>query len=134
MLKYLVFSCAIILSIDLNAAFQGGAPVEVCQTLMPNHGVEPQTVASPFLIRVSGNAKIRSTGSLNVTIQGKDEFKGFILQARESKKNTIIGSFEPSSKAKLLDCSPGKSVSISKSCKLILLPFRRVKKKFVSHL
>jgi len=33
-------------------AYSTGAPAQVCQTMLPNHGAAPQTSAQPYIISV----------------------------------------------------------------------------------
>lgn len=110
MFKYLISLFAILIVIDINVAFETGAPTEVCQTMTPKHyNAKPQLAPSPYQIRIDSR-NISLSGKLQVTIDGTEPFKGFILQARDAANN-ILGQFESHSMANVIDCPPGEKVS-----------------------
>ena len=61
-------------------AWPGGAPGSVCDTLVPNHGPAPQDNAnSPYSV-TTNTLTMTSGGTLEVTVQGSTNFKGFMIQ------------------------------------------------------
>ena len=61
-------------------AWPSGAPGSVCDTLLPNHRSAPQDNAnSPYLVTVATNT-LTSGATLEVTVQGSTNFKGFMIQ------------------------------------------------------
>ena len=62
------------------SAYSFGAPGGACDTLLPRHGVAAQDNAhSPYSVTVSSTTLI-SGGTLEVTVKGSTNFKGFMIQ------------------------------------------------------
>ena len=70
-----------------------GAPSSQCVSMMPNHGVLPQTVASPYQVKVNKTYYMYGK-NVHVSIESSTEYiKGFLIQARSVGQNTAIGTF-----------------------------------------
>jgi len=88
--------------------YGSGAPRDACEDMIPQHGLDPQTSAFPYLVRVS-KTSIKAGENVDVTIVGKraDPFKGFMLQARVG--DTPVGMFvnKNSPNYRVTDCGTG---------------------------
>ena len=109
----LIETRAIILGLILAVfvtAHPDGAPPEVCSSMIPGHGVPPQTSDPPYMLKT----EVISGGRLIITIQpnkSEDFFRGFLLQVR-NKEGIPVGEFLLEIESKLMDCPPGYNVSI----------------------
>ncbi|RZF34786.1 hypothetical protein LSTR_LSTR007838 [Laodelphax striatellus] len=106
--KFVLFGSLLCLSIVQRVhSFATGAPTGACQDLVPQHGVDGQKSASPYVIQPA-LTKIKPGGKTEIVIFApkRQSFKGFIVQARVGE--IPYGTFEPSSQYSLLDCSNGK--------------------------
>lgn len=65
----------------ISAAYPDGAPESSCFTMHPNHGSQMQTSAPPFLILIT-RLEAQGGDSITVTIQGRDTYRGFMVQFR----------------------------------------------------
>jgi len=81
----------------LSLAFLGvawgygaGAPEDVCEDMIPQHGVDPQKSALPYTISVD-KPNVKAGDKVKITISGGKPFKGFLLQVRDGSK--AVGSF-----------------------------------------
>ncbi|XP_057338754.1 putative defense protein 1 [Microplitis mediator] len=89
--------------------FPDGAPVDVCVKERPNQPYHGQVRAqpantSPYQIIASSNS-YGPGKQISVSIRG-DTFKGFFIQARDSRTHAWIGSFAPTPNTKVFDeCS-----------------------------
>lgn len=113
-------------ALGLPWAAQGyatGAPKEVCEDMLPQHGAPAQTKESPYTL-TSNRKSVRGGETVTLTLAAKDQskFKGFLVQARNSD-GAPIGSFMPlppsksgeefKGKWKLITCPKGpNNVSI----------------------
>lgn len=100
-------------------AYSEGAPVDVCQDMLPQHGAPAQTTDSPYTL-TANRKSVKPGETLTLTLAAKDasKFKGFLVQARDSNDNPI-GSFMPlpasksqndfKGKWKLISCPKGPS-------------------------
>ncbi|KAG5881101.1 hypothetical protein JTB14_036585 [Gonioctena quinquepunctata] len=78
-------------------SFPDGAPVDACvgnKANQPNHGqAKPQSPqTNPFQILQSA-AEYGPGSQITVTIQGRSNFKGFFIQARDVATNEWIGKW-----------------------------------------
>lgn len=94
-------------------AYPSGAPAGVCDSLMPNHGQDPQDSISPFHLITSATS-LESGETLRIQIQADDgiSFKGFFLQARTNEEEyQIVGEFledeEETTPFNFRNCSDG---------------------------
>jgi len=97
--------------------YAGGAPLEVCDDMLPQHGKPAQTKDSPYTL-TPNRKSVKGGESITLTLASKDfsKFKGFLVQARNSE-NKPIGSFtalpesknnaEFKGKWKLISCPNG---------------------------
>ncbi|KAJ8041636.1 hypothetical protein HOLleu_12509 [Holothuria leucospilota] len=62
-----IFTCLMALALKQETvvqAYPSGAGIQACSTLVPLHGVDPQTTASPYQLEVQGTTYL--PGSLVV--------------------------------------------------------------------
>ncbi|XP_039277082.1 putative ferric-chelate reductase 1 homolog isoform X1 [Nilaparvata lugens] len=87
--------------------YSNGAPTFVCETMVPGHGVGPQTSTAPYTVTAQHAAN--EAGKVHVTVYSptQDDFTGFLVQARPDPNNTrVIGSFSAvPDNSKTIDCS-----------------------------
>lgn len=90
-------------------AFSTGAPVEVCEDLMPQHAEDPQIDNFPYEIKAN-DSRVKPFQKLNVTISSPRgiTFKGFIIQARVG--DIPHGHFEDAEGVKLMTCNKKNQV------------------------
>ncbi|KAL2088096.1 hypothetical protein ACEWY4_016924 [Coilia grayii] len=73
-------------------AYPTGAPSSVCVSMLPNHGVGPQSTGSPFNLTV--NASTYRHGELiTVYIGSSETYRGILLQARSADSSAAVGSW-----------------------------------------
>ena len=94
--------------------YSQGAPDSACNTLVPGHGVDSQSSLSPYTLTPSV-ASAEPAQRIKVTLGSSDgsPFKGFIVQARDSNNNEVIGTFF-TDEHKYLTCGKGFSVSTNR--------------------
>lgn len=108
-----LLSIALVLSVLISPiiTLPNGAPVSVCNTMLPFHGggIPPLTTTSPF--RITPVASVVGSGQeLQVEIESFPAnvvFKGFMIQARNRfPPNEVLGQFEltDESAVKLINC------------------------------
>ncbi|XP_046737770.1 putative defense protein Hdd11-like [Diprion similis] len=112
MFRFLIFVGSIV---AVTYAYSVGAPAHVCETMMPGHGVDPQTTPSPYDILLSKNS-ILGGESVTVTVKGHDQelFKGILIQARLGDQ--IVGTFDvdpADTKVKTIDCPKGERNAVT---------------------
>jgi len=55
---------------------------------VPQHGFDPQETPSPYTVTVNTNA-IKTGEQVEVTLSGKETFKGFFIQALDASENAV---------------------------------------------
>lgn len=111
MFKVSALSFLILILVDLHYAFESGAPEDVCVDMKPKHlNAKPQLPPAPYKISVS-KFSIGGSDKLDVTIEGTEVFKGFMLQCR-NPQGVPVGKFENHPSGQVLNCAPGKDVSL----------------------
>ena len=93
---FAVKSCALVVlsfaTFQLNKCHPNGAPVSVCDDLLPHHGVQPQTSKSPFVLK--GRPKDHLVIELIIESTDDTPFRGFAIQARPVNATSgTIGKF-----------------------------------------
>lgn len=107
-----LFSITSLLMVSgIALAYKSGAPVGVCDSMIPEHGVDPKDTPSPYTISVD-KTNIKPGGSVTLKITGTKghKFKGFFVQARNSTNHIVNGTFGKVAGAKVIDCPPGNKV------------------------
>jgi hypothetical protein len=101
-----------------------GAPAseEICTSMKPGHGADPQTSPSPFAIQLS-SSNVRPGQKIQVTIKsldGNTSFMGFLILGKRvlapngnSPKGTFVLDSNDSQNAKITDCFDIKGSSIT---------------------
>lgn len=112
-MKLIIVLSLVCFYVSQLTAAPGGAPIEACETLLPQHnGTQPQNGTSPYRIEV-GDPIIPGGRSYYVTISGispSETLLGFIIQARPSNSSVYqtVGSFDrvapTETSAQFLDC------------------------------
>lgn len=88
-------------------AYSAGAPIGVCDSMMPAHHTDPQSSASPYRLTVSTN-QARNGEAVTITIDGAtpaNTIKGYLVQARQNGK--VVGWFDATGEpkyAQTIDC------------------------------
>lgn len=97
--------------------YGSGAPTEVCEDMLPQHGAPVQTKPSPYAL-TPNRKTVKGGEQITLTLAAKDlsKFKGFMVQARDST-GAPVGSFAPlpaskgnnefKGKWKLISCPKG---------------------------
>lgn len=106
-----------ILCISNVRSRSGGAPLESCDDMMPQHGVNLIPQETPFPI--SFEAPITFISGAPVVIKLKSDnnllngFRGFLIQARTAESNELIGTFIASNQVQVMACSeiPGSAAT-----------------------
>ena len=101
----------------LTEAYQVGAPAGVCDSMTPQHGVDPQTSEFPYSLNAT-----KKGSQISITLKTKiagDSFKGFIIEVRNSANNKPIGTFSAPADTKTIDCS-ADSPKVSFSLRIFL--------------
>jgi len=101
------------------SAKPNGAPEEACESMTPKHGFSrPRDTVSPYLVKVD-NTLVKAGGMVGITItsfEEKHNFKGFLLQARDSEEK-LVGSFSSGEEGqdgwKFLECSGMENGSVT---------------------
>ncbi|XP_025833024.1 putative defense protein Hdd11 [Agrilus planipennis] len=108
----ITLSVLVIMAIASINAHPGGAPPETCEDMVPKHGVEPQKSKFPYTVEVS-KPTITRGDTIDITISGDKEFKGYLLQVRDNK-NKAVGTFiipDTDQLSKVLTCHGNKNSS-----------------------
>jgi hypothetical protein len=76
-------------------SYGSGAPTEVCEDMLPQHGAPVQTTPSPYTL-TPNRKTVKGGEQITLTLAAKDlsKFKGFMVQARDST-GAPVGSFAP---------------------------------------
>ncbi|KAK7576038.1 hypothetical protein V9T40_012324 [Parthenolecanium corni] len=110
-----LFSITSLLMVSgIALAYKSGAPVGVCDSMIPEHGVDPKDTPSPYTISVD-KTNIKPGGSVTLKITGTKghKFKGFFVQARNSTNHIVNGTFGKVAGAKVIDCPPGNKNAVT---------------------
>lgn len=107
----LVFLTIVAALIGGSWCYSGGAPEEVCDDMTPKHPADPQTSEMPYTVSLSKKA-VKAGETVQLTVAGKNPFKGFLLQVRDGDKSVGQFKIDGADKfAKTINCHSGKSVS-----------------------
>jgi hypothetical protein len=85
---------AVVVVVD---AYSGGAPSSACSTMTPGHGSRPRTGEPPFSILVDAPGNVyrpQQHIAVNIRSTGRSQFKGFLLVAKTSDGDNVVGTFE----------------------------------------
>ena len=85
-------------------AYQNGAPVGACDTMMPNHSAVAQPDDSPYTISVEPMSYSNGTNVTVNLMSSSREFKGYLLQMRRMDNQTIIAGFSILMDGQLVEC------------------------------
>ncbi|XP_076034442.1 putative ferric-chelate reductase 1 homolog [Oratosquilla oratoria] len=90
-----------------TVAFSIGAPDTACDSMVPGHGSPPQSSDTPFFI-TADKTEVSSGDKVQVIMSSPngDPFKGFLIQARDTNTDKILGTFS-SKEYKFLTCGQG---------------------------
>ncbi|XP_014665718.1 PREDICTED: putative ferric-chelate reductase 1 [Priapulus caudatus] len=90
--------------------FPGGVPMSACGSLLPRHGRNtPMDGPAPYIVIVDAISYVPNQ-IVNVLLAGSSlwPFEGFMLQARNSASESIVGEFITTPNGtKVLECSGG---------------------------
>uniref|UniRef100_A0A8C9V0C5 Zgc:163022 n=1 Tax=Scleropages formosus TaxID=113540 RepID=A0A8C9V0C5_SCLFO len=97
--------------------FSSGLVSTSCDTMVPRHRAQAQTVPSPYTVTVD-RSSYHAGYTIMVTLQGQSTtFMGFLLQAQEVGGSQPVGTFSVTDgQAQLLSCSGTASFISSASC------------------
>nr|CAH0100356.1 unnamed protein product [Daphnia galeata] len=109
--KYVCLSLGLYLALNANIVHGSptGAPRLACGDMTPQHGVDPQTSASPFVTTPSSTSITQgSTLTLTLAPVSSGAFRGFLVIAFDNANQAggPIGTFSAISNGQTLDC-PG---------------------------
>lgn len=113
MLNKLVSVALIFAVIHQSYGYSTGAPVEVCTSMVPDHGVPPQTSASPVTV-VTSATSVSPGGQIQVRVEGIAAafiFRGYFIQARDLSGQTILGDFLAGTGVTLRTCGTANSAA-----------------------
>ncbi|XP_051782052.1 putative defense protein 3 [Erpetoichthys calabaricus] len=87
-------------------SYPSGAPTSVCTTMLPSHPpASPSTSPSIYTVNITANA-YKPGQTVSVQIAG-NQYKGFLLEARDAGQNIIGSWMSPPSSCKLITCTTG---------------------------
>ncbi|XP_050530347.1 putative defense protein Hdd11 [Daktulosphaira vitifoliae] len=106
--------------LQTSQGYGTGAPVEVCDDMLPQHGPPSQTGPSPYSLTINRKS-VKPGETLSLTLSAKDgtKFQGFLIHARDITTGKPVGWFQPlpanksqkefKGKWKLITCPNGAS-------------------------
>ncbi|XP_048845348.1 putative ferric-chelate reductase 1 [Brienomyrus brachyistius] len=103
--------------------FPNGQVAVACSSMMPNHGQVASSSPSPYTVTVD-KTTFSPGDKIKVTLSSSTTFKGFLIQARDSKQlsGNPVGTFTllSSTQSQLLNCgsTQGSAVSQTSSARL----------------
>lgn len=78
----------------ITDSFKSGAPVSKCSTMIPHHrDITPQTTSSSFLLDANQINAENGIYKVKLHSNNRENFAGFLIQARVSSDNKTVGSF-----------------------------------------
>ncbi|RWS18042.1 putative ferric-chelate reductase 1-like protein [Dinothrombium tinctorium] len=115
-LKIFLALLVFILFVNIANSFPFGAPLSTCQTLFPGHQVQNQKTDAPFRIFVETNHE-NTEFNVSIVASEKEDFKGFILQARSSSNPNLLinGEFSENNLTKAINCQSEKDTLTHKT-------------------
>jgi len=105
-----ISSLAILAFLGAATAFKSGAPVDACDSMLPDHHQTPQSSPLPYTVTVNKKT-VKAGDKVTIVIAGgKDvkDFKGFLVQARVG--NNPVGRFSAGEGVQTIDCKTGEKV------------------------
>lgn len=116
---------AIVLTIlGASIAYPTGAPEEICDSMIPGHGVDPQS--SRFEYKATPSEEVvKSSQTVKIEIRGPRSFKGFLIEMRDG--DNAVGKFiiqDNDANAKTLNCHSGIAVRNSLELMHFVLQFQ----------
>ncbi|KAK3095512.1 hypothetical protein FSP39_015540 [Pinctada imbricata] len=104
--------------VTMTHAFPAGPPLERCQDMIPGHGPQPQTGASPYTVTMN-TTSYSANDVIEVTVTATSgNFRGVFVQARPMCGNTniAVGTFnleQGEDKLQLLDCNGNTASAVA---------------------
>ncbi|KAG8555938.1 hypothetical protein GDO81_017868 [Engystomops pustulosus] len=114
-----VFGCLIFGFLTSHGStFSNGRVYKACETMTPEHGTSvPQTTDPPYSVSASSYS-YRPEDEITVTLQANPEiyFDGFLLQARTTPGNEIVGHFIVTNpKSQALTCGSNVNSTVTQT-------------------
>lgn len=106
--------------VTLAAAYPSGAPDFACDTMIPLHGVGPQSGDGGYSVSVNGGSSFTPGKANAVKLSGSDQFKGFLIRfstsSTTSTATTNAGSWSSDVPSNAhIDCTDKSGVTHSDS-------------------
>lgn len=103
------FFAIVACTLGLTLGYPTGAPEEVCDSMMPGHGHQPQVAHTfPYKVVTSKNI-VKPNEKVKLQIEGQQPFKGFLIEIR-NEQGKAVGKFETDENTKTLNCHDGIAV------------------------
>lgn len=108
---HFIYILSTVVFIRSTYEYKTGAPAEAVADMMPDHGVAPQPLPSPYNV-TSNRWKLRPGCLASVYIKSKNRtipFRGFLVTAKDNI-NATVGTFMEDEDYKLLSFGEGHDV------------------------
>ncbi|XP_017576664.2 putative ferric-chelate reductase 1 isoform X2 [Pygocentrus nattereri] len=92
-----VMLCTILLfcgTLTSVTGYKNGKVEQSCDSMVPKHGGQANTTASPYTLSVDSTA-FKPGDHIRVTLSGRQQFEGFLIEARDAEdpEGPAVGSF-----------------------------------------
>ncbi|XP_053329860.1 putative defense protein 3 [Spea bombifrons] len=101
--------------VKMSSQYPNGAPISVCQTMIPGHqGIFPQPNPAPYIFKISSTS-YKNGKPIRVQILGPG-YRGLLLESRTYDKTMLIGKWVfPPNDTKILQCPENSAGAITHS-------------------
>lgn len=114
---FFVLFASILLATAL--AHPTGAPTEACDSMTPDHGVNPESTQLPNTISLD-KTDLKAKDKLKILIEGPP-FRGFLAEVRKQGSDEAVGKFIADEGQHTINCHNNKDVSMFNYEKLFYL-------------
>ncbi|XP_019867119.1 putative defense protein 3 [Aethina tumida] len=108
---FFVLFASILLATAL--AHPTGAPTEACDSMTPDHGVNPESTQLPNTISLD-KTDLKAKDKLKILIEGPP-FRGFLAEVRKQGSDEAVGKFIADEGQHTINCHNNKDSAITQS-------------------